>query len=211
MLRHEDIWRAIDQLAKDRGFSPSGLARRAGLDPTTFNKSKRVAPDGRPRWPSTESIAKILEATSASLADFVTYIGVAPAGGAGHRRLPLLRLGDASAANRFDAAGHPAGEDWDELLFPDVGDPYAYALEVGGGLLVPAYRDGDTLIVSPQASLRRGDRVVVRMAEGLVQIRQLVRRGGRKLEVASPVPGEGETAIANEHVAFVHRIVWASQ
>jgi phage repressor protein C with HTH and peptisase S24 domain len=211
MLRHEDIWRAIDQLAKERGFSPSGLARRAGLDPTTFNKSKRVAPDGRPRWPSTESIAKILEATSASLADFVTYIGAAAPGGAGHRRLPLLRLGEASSAGRFDAAGHPTGEGWDELLFPDVADPYAYALEVGGGLLAPAYRDGDTLIVSPQASLRRGDRVVVRMADDLVQIRQLVRRGGRKLEVASLVPGQGESATANEEVAFVHRIVWASQ
>ena len=47
--------------------SASGLAKRAGLDPTSFNKSKRVTGEGRPRWPSTESLAKVLEATGASL------------------------------------------------------------------------------------------------------------------------------------------------
>jgi phage repressor protein C with HTH and peptisase S24 domain len=71
MLRHSDIWNAIDRLARDHGFSPSGLARRAGLDATTFNKSKRKTRDGKERWPSTESISKILQATGASLGEFV--------------------------------------------------------------------------------------------------------------------------------------------
>jgi phage repressor protein C with HTH and peptisase S24 domain len=56
-------------------LSPSGLARRAGLDPTTFNKSKRVTPDGRERWPSTESVAKALAAADASIETFVELIG----------------------------------------------------------------------------------------------------------------------------------------
>ena len=51
MLKHSDVWRAIDRLAAKHGLSPSGLARRSGLDPTTFNKSKRVAREGRQRWP----------------------------------------------------------------------------------------------------------------------------------------------------------------
>ena len=70
MLRHSDIWNAIDRLARDRGYSASGLARRAGLDPTTFNKSKRKSPDGKERWPSTESISKVLKVTGASLGEF---------------------------------------------------------------------------------------------------------------------------------------------
>ena len=55
MLTHAQIWHAIDSLAERYGLSASGLARKAGLDPTTFNVSKRQSVDGRLRWPSTES------------------------------------------------------------------------------------------------------------------------------------------------------------
>ena len=74
MLSHAQIWAALDRLAARAGLSPSGLAKKAGLDPTTFNKSKRITPDGRARWPSTESIAKSLAATGATLEQFVTLI-----------------------------------------------------------------------------------------------------------------------------------------
>ncbi|MBI3711183.1 MAG: helix-turn-helix transcriptional regulator [Proteobacteria bacterium] len=211
MLRHADIWQAIDQLARERGFSPSGLARKAGLDPTTFNKSKRVARDGRPRWPSTESIAKILEATGATLADFVAYIGTVPSAAGAVRRVPVVGLTQAGVTGLFDAAGHPSGGQWDELLFPEIADPHAYALAVSGSGLEPMYRDGDTLIVSPVAGLRRNDRAVVKTNAGDMLIRLFLRRGSRKVEVAAFDAPQVEQTIAVEDVAFVHRIVWASQ
>ena len=74
MLTHDRIWAALDQLAKQAGLSPSALAIRAGLDATAFNKSKRTAPDGRPRWPSTESIAKALAATGTSFTEFAALV-----------------------------------------------------------------------------------------------------------------------------------------
>lgn len=74
MFSHAELWSAIDALAKAAQFTPSGLARRAGLDPTTFNKSKRFAADGRPRWPSTESLAKILEVTATDMITFSKYL-----------------------------------------------------------------------------------------------------------------------------------------
>ena len=64
MLSHRAIWEALDALAERHGLSTSGLAKLAGLDATAFNPSKRVSKDGRERWPSTESIAKVLEATN---------------------------------------------------------------------------------------------------------------------------------------------------
>ena len=67
MLTHAQIWSAIDRLAARAGLSASGLAKRASLDPTTFNKSKRITPEGRARWPSTESIAKALSATGVTI------------------------------------------------------------------------------------------------------------------------------------------------
>src|SRR6202789_4673734 len=74
-LTHDQVWTALDRLAERGGMSASGLAKKSGLDPTTFNKSKRVTSDGRERWPSTESVAKALAATNASIDTFVQLIG----------------------------------------------------------------------------------------------------------------------------------------
>ncbi|MDB5514085.1 MAG: putative phage repressor, partial [Tardiphaga sp.] len=74
MLTHDQIWTALDRLAERAGLSPSGLAKKSGLDPTTFNKSKRITSDGRERWPSTESVSKALAATGSGLSSFVQFI-----------------------------------------------------------------------------------------------------------------------------------------
>src|SRR3546814_21177859 len=89
MLEHQSVWRAIDRLAARYNLSPSGLARQAGLDPTTFNKSKRITKEGKQRWTSTESLAKVLNATGASLSEFVSLVE-AQESGAAPRRLPKL-------------------------------------------------------------------------------------------------------------------------
>src|SRR6516165_10545655 len=106
LLTHEQIWTALDRLAARAALSPSGLAKRAGLDPTTFNKSKRITADGRARWPSTESIAKSLAATGATLEQFVALISdeTRPGGDA----VPLISFADAGAVGRFDDNGFPS-------------------------------------------------------------------------------------------------------
>ena len=78
MFTHDQIWQGLDRLAKSKGFSPSGLAKRAGLDPTSFNKSKRISPDGKPRWPSTESLSKVLRVTSSTMSDFTAMVDEIP-------------------------------------------------------------------------------------------------------------------------------------
>ncbi len=65
-MTHEELWQAIEILAKKQNMTCSGLARTAGLDPTTFNKSKRESKYGQPRWPSMETVAKVLDATNTS-------------------------------------------------------------------------------------------------------------------------------------------------
>lgn len=74
MFTHGQIWAGIDRLAGAKGYSASGLAKRAGLDPTSFNKSKRTSPEGKPRWPSTESLAKVLSVTDATMSDFIALV-----------------------------------------------------------------------------------------------------------------------------------------
>lgn len=73
-MTHEDVWRAIERFATEHGMSCSGLAKCSGLDPTTFNKSKRWSKEGQPRWPSTNSISKILSSTGSKIQDFTKFI-----------------------------------------------------------------------------------------------------------------------------------------
>ncbi len=209
MLTHAQVWSAIDRLAARAGLSASGLARRAGLDPTTFNKSKRITPQGRARWPSTESIAKALGATGTPMDVFVELINAG--GGPGTRAVPLLGFAEAGAGGYFDDGGFPVGEGWDEIAFPAVSDDHAYALEVSGASMEPAYRDGDVIIVSPAAPIRRGDRVVVRTRGGEVMVKELKRRSAKSIELRSLNAAHADRTIAAGDVLWIARILWASQ
>jgi phage repressor protein C with HTH and peptisase S24 domain len=208
MLTHAQIWSAIDRLAARAGLSASGLAKRASLDPTTFNKSKRITPEGRARWPSTESIAKALSATGVTIEQFVSLItethGPAQA-------VPLIGLAEAGSGGYFDDGGFPVGKGWDEISFPQVDDPHAYALEVSGDSMLPAFRDGTVIVVSPAAPVRRGDRVVVKTREGEVMAKELKRKTAKTVELRSLNPEHGERTLTLEDVVWIARIVWASQ
>jgi phage repressor protein C with HTH and peptisase S24 domain len=214
-MKHEDIWRALDTLAAEHGLSPSGLAKRAGLDPTTFNPSKRRMPDGRQRWPSTESLSKVLSATGAELEAFTALVtgarALPAAGRPGARRVPLIGLAQAGGDGYFDDGGYPVGGGWDEVSLPEIADPNAYALEISGESMEPVFRDGDVVIVSPAAPIRRGDRVVVRTRLGEVMAKQLQRRSARRLELLSLNPLHPSYTFELHEVAWIHRIVWASQ
>ena len=219
-MKHEDVWRALDTLAAEHGFSASGLAKRAGLDATTFNPSKRTMPDGRPRWPSTESLAKVLDATGASLEAFTALVsgaraiassGMRAASAAASRRVPLIGLAQAGGEGFFDDAGYPIGGAWDEVSLPDIADVNAYALEISGESMEPVFRDGDTVIVSPNAPVRRGDRVVVRTQAGEVMAKQLTRKSARRVELKSLNPEHPDYSFELSEVVWIHRIVWASQ
>lgn len=212
-MRHEDIWRALDTLAAETGLSASGLAKRAGLDPTTFNPSKRRSTDGRNRWPSTESLAKVLSATGASLESFTALVTGSPAATSARppRRIPLLGLAQAGSEGFFDDAGYPVGGAWDEVGLPEVGDPHAYALEIAGESMEPVFRDGDMVVVSPAAPIRRNDRVVLRTDAGEVMAKQLARRSARRIDLKSLNPAHRDRSFDLVEVAWMHRIVWASQ
>jgi phage repressor protein C with HTH and peptisase S24 domain len=208
MLTHDQIWTALDRLAERAGLSPSGLAKRASLDPTTFNKSKRIAPDGRERWPSTESVSKALAATNSSIDTFVQLIGDSART---VQSVPLLGFAQAGAGGYFDDGGFPAGKGWDEVGLPAVNDEHAYALEISGDSMKPAYRDGDVIVVSPGTPIRRGDRVVVKTTGGEVMVKELKRRTAKTLELQSLNPNHVDRTLAAGDVEWIARIVWASQ
>jgi len=223
MLSHERIWSALDALAERHGLTASGLARRAGLDPTAFNKSKRCGADGRDRWPSTESLAKVLDATGSSLDDFMRLVrgeqvqvesnfpdgAFPPQAGS----IPLLGFAQAGSGGFFDDGGFPAGQGWDMVDFPVQPSqrPGVYALEVQGDSMMPLYRDGDILVVEPGAQIRRGDRVVVRSRDGEVMAKVLNRQSAKSIELVSLNPDHPNRSFELSEVDWMARIIWASQ
>ena len=231
MFSHRQVWSAIDALAQQNDISVSRLARNAGLDPTTFNKSKRVGADGRQRWPSTESLSKIMAATTTSVDNFTALmqgdkrgyprpfanlqeVGFAedtPGAFSIPPSVPLLGLAQAGSGGFFDEAGLPTGEGWDAVDFPRPDGEAIYALEISGDSMLPLYRDGDRIIVSPGASIRRGDRVVLRTNDGEVMAKVLARKTAKVVELESLNPEHENREFNLAEVDWLARIVWASQ
>lgn len=211
MLTHRQLWAALDALAERLDISPSALARMAGLDPTSFNRSKRLSSDmpPRPRWPSTESLAKVLAATGVRFADFAA---LATDGASKARRgVPLIGLAQAGRDGWFDDAGYPLGEGWDELEAPAAIEG-AYALEISGESMAPLYRPGDRVVVRPLTEApRRGDRVVVKTTGGEVMAKEVARITAKTLVLRSINPDFADRTLARGEVAWMARIVWVTQ
>jgi len=153
ILTHSQVWTALDRLAERAGMSPSGLASAQGSTPPPSTKSSAsplTAASGghRPnRFPSAwpQPIRRI--------DTFVQLIGD------GARSLQSVRCSrwrKPAAAAISTRAAFPPARGWDEVALPQASDEHAYALEISGDSMKPAYRDGDIIVVSPGTAIRRG-------------------------------------------------------
>ena len=209
MLTHKAVWHGIDQLAARNQLSASGLAKRAGLDPTTFNKSKRTTKQGKARWPSTESLSKVLEATRTSMPEFIALLEEGPGGGsAPARRLRCLALHEAEGDTKaLDAAGFPqASPAWEDVELGALADAAAYVIELDRDIVPPLLRSGDLVVIAPHSAARRQDRVIVRRRGGGLEFAILVRRTAQRLSLGALTGGE-HRAIDTADVAWLARIV----
>ena len=206
-LTHGRLWAAIDALAEANGLSPSALARRAGLSSTAFNKSKRVTADGRPRWPSTESIAKILEATGVGLGELVRFVDLdATEAPAGARAVPVLEGPPPDLPGFAETGAASALVD-----FPAPAEVAVFAYRVDDETSTPLYRIGDVLVAAFAPPPRRGDRVLVRTRDGQTTVHLFHARNGRTSEFASPVGRRRRLRLPSTDVLWIARILWASQ
>ncbi len=214
MLTHQDIWAALDQLALKFSMSPSALARQAGLDPTTFNKSKRDGTDGKPRWPSTESLSKVLNVVGVSFEDFAALTSKNQASRFGQgmgANIPLIGLSQASQDGFFNNDGFPIGKDWDAVRVPGLRDNNAYALQISGESMAPVFRHGDRIIIAPSETIKRGDRIVIKARSGEILAKELQRMTADKIELLSLNPEYPGRTLALNDVQWLARIVWVSQ
>jgi phage repressor protein C with HTH and peptisase S24 domain len=208
-LTHAQLWTAIDGVARREGLSVSGLARRAGLDATAFNPSKRYGPGDppRPRWPSTESLTRILQVAGLSLGDFAALAHDAPA----TPTVPMLGMAQAGQDGFFDDAGLPTGDGWEQTDLPRPKDSLL-SLRIAGDSMAPLYRAGDRLIVDREASdVRRGDRVVVRTKTGETLAKEVAALTAWTVTLASVNPAYAPRTLGRQDILWMGRILWVSQ
>lgn len=209
-LSHAQLWKAIDGLARQEGISVSALARRAGLDATSFNPSKRFGPGEppRPRWPSTESLTRILAVTGLSLGEFAA---LARDGSERPATVPLLGMAQAGQDGFFDDAGLPVGDGWEQTALPRARDGLL-SLRIVGDSMTPLYREGDRVIVDREATeVRKGDRVVVRTTGGETLAKEIADLTARAVTLASVNPAYEARTVGRKDIVWMGRILWVSQ
>lgn len=100
---------------------------------------------------------------------------------------------------------------WDSIDVPGVLDTTAYALEITGDSMLPVYREGDVIIVSPKAALTKGDRVVVKTTDGKVIAKVMLKKTTKNIELASFNSKSKALILAVKDIDWMARIIWASQ
>lgn len=198
MFTHDEIWAAIDRLADTRGLSASGLARQAGLDPTAFNKSKRISPNGKPRWPSTESLSKILAVTNCTMSDLLNLMNQ---GGNAAKPIRMLAYTHIKSGklNEKPVSGFAAAVQTSEDSF---------AITIEDNLLHPLFGEGSVLIVDPSAKLKADDRVLLYSRKGGLQSGIVQSAQKRALSILLANDGFTATEFAENDLEWSARIVW---
>ncbi|MDT8870700.1 helix-turn-helix transcriptional regulator [Komagataeibacter rhaeticus] len=164
MISHDDIWRAIDRLAAERGLTPPAWpARRTGQH--DLQPSKRITPSGRPRWPGTESLARTLSATGISFEGFSRLLSghhdPETTNRAHHSHLKIAPFSQLAHPELFDETGLPEGERWEKWEFHGMADHHSYAVHVDCDTMEPIFRKGWHAGRLPTAAIRVHDRVLL--------------------------------------------------
>lgn len=207
-MKYETVWCAVDNLAKSLGLSPSGLAKKSGLDATTFNKSKRKRPDGKNRWPSLDSLNKVLEFCNLSFEEFYKYGESVPTNN-NLNAIPYLKI---SAIAQAECCKDKTLDtsNWEMFCFPD-GSHNLYALEIDTTKYAPLYKSGTLIVLTKNSEIRRNDRVAVFKTDGSVELFEFVHRRPQTIELASVNNPQQLISMNIDEINFLHRIVWASQ
>jgi len=207
-MQYEKVWDAVDKLARLNGMSPSGLARKAGLDATTFNKSKRVRADGKKRWPSLDSINKILIACNISFDQFYNLIedDFHPDS---LNEIPCISFTQLETGALI-SDGVMDTENWNRIHFPEnTVSMYAVGIDVSD--YDPVYRKGSKIIAAKNSEIRQGDRIIVFFKDREATIREFVHRTASTLVLGDVTNPENKISANITDIEMVNRILWAEQ
>lgn len=197
-MKYKNIWDAVDKLAEVNGLSPSGLAKKAGLDSTTFNKSKRVRTDGKNRFPSLDSIYKITSACNVSFDDFMAMteneVKIEPSNSIAYIKY--------SNGKSVALTGNAL------MQFPESKNDI-YAMQIDSKTTI--YEENSIIIISKNSDIRTGDRIAIFTNDKKIHLGKFIRKTQKEIEIFGLNINDEQINIDIKKIMKIDRILWASQ
>ncbi len=207
MFTHQEIWDAIDILAENNDLSTSGLAKKAGLDSTTFNKSKRVTAGGKLRWPSTESISKILFVTGVNFSEFVGLIDNQNVNNAIHKdNIPYFR--DLKSIEDYIRSGHAETAE-NYAVLPEKSQR-VISFEITDKSLEPAYERGHLFILDLDCDYNKDDTVLICNSSKHLYVAKIIRETVETFYLKSCICDK-TFELSKKECLWNAKILWYSQ
>ncbi len=215
----------IRKLRIERSLAQGELAARLGVKQSTVSNWET----DRRGLPETPTLFKLAKALHCSIEDLLAGVDEAyskqrsAAGGpdvdeeildvSGYRKddIPVVAEGEASPQGNlfWDDEGKLKSEVEDRISRPfDVRDPKAYGVRVRGDSMMPAYKPGMVLVVSPNVPVKSGDEVYVQLLNGerLLKVARKVP-GGWMLESLNPA--YEPRFVKRSEIGAMHPVLWA--
>lgn len=125
--------------------------------------------------------------------------------------IPVVAEGEASPQGNlfWDDEGQLKSEIEDRISRPrDVKDPRAYGVKVRGDSMVPVFKPGMFLIVSPNTPVRDGDEAYVQLLTG-ERLVKTVHRSGEGWVLESANPAYPPRFVSASDVGAIHPVLYA--
>lgn len=198
MVKQETFWESLEKIAEREGIALSTLARQAGLDKTSMLPSKRYNLNGAMKWPSTETIGRVLNSLNISVQEY----GAILAGTADAKvSLPAVTLSDLKEA--WTGLGVKEECKWSEIMLgsPRGKNNWVVLIDSDRDPILP---EGTTVVADDDTEPRPNDRVVVVSGDqtGIYKFRRLMKTH----LVVSSVDGRETSQIPIEDVTKISRV-----
>lgn len=151
---------------------------------------------------SGSDLPRVIEESGAH-GDFGAKPDVTLPGGMKARYVPLLSFAQAGQYALGSVDEHWTGE---AFLALDVSDGKAFALKITGDSMSPHIGPGDTTVVCPSWTPRRGDTVVVKMMDSQVFCKVWTGTKGDIFTFTSHNPAHPDLEISREEIAWIYPV-----
>jgi phage repressor protein C with HTH and peptisase S24 domain len=212
------VGNVIRKLRNERAWTLEELAANAGVNKATISQLERG--QANPRGDTLDKLAQAFGKVPADLYAATTSLSASAPDvedemldmtGVSRSDIPIVAEGEANPRRSLfrDHTGPLMSDVGNRVSRPyDLRDPRAYGVRVRGDSMMPAYRPGMVLVVSPNTPVASGDEVYLQLRSGewLLKVARSVPRGWL---LESINPAYEPRFVKKREIRAMHPVVWA--